>query len=287
MNNLFCKLDMSYWGDYDLYGTRYRTTTRPGGPHSNTSMLVTIALVLVGLVAIYYLYNFVTRTTSVKSTDILVQDTQGTLKMTNLPALPSIYEGGECAVSMWVYINSYNVNRNRRKHIFEIAGTSFSTLLIGLGAFKNTLIVRTHSKDFDGTILGTSTTPNPTQTPGSEEATRMDGSLRPSDLTSMFQPLALDDSLLDASPTCDLPEVDMQRWTFITVALSGRTIDVYLDGKLARSCVTKSYYKVDPTGVKAKLLEYGGFDGRISKVVVYNNGISSNDIYRVYKKGPN
>jgi len=79
----------------------------------------------------------------------------------------------------------------------------------------------------------------------------------------------------------------MQRWTFITVALSGRTIDVYLDGKLARSCVTKSYYKVDPTGVKAKLLEYGGFDGRISKVVVYNNGISSNDIYRVYKKGPN
>lgn len=278
---------MSSWGDYDWYGTKYRTTTRTGESHSSTGLLITIALVLVGLVAIYYLYNFITRTTSVKSTDILVQDTQGTLKITNLPSLPPIYEGGEYAVSMWVYINSYNVNRNRRKHIFEIAGTSFSSLLIGLGAFKNTLIVRTHSKDFDGSVLGTATARNSAQTPGSEEATRMDGSLAQSDLASMFQPLALDDSLLDASPTCDLPEIDMQRWTFITVALSGRTIDVYLDGKLARSCVTKSYYKVDPTGVKAKLLEYGGFDGRVSKVVVYNNGISSNDVYRMYQKGPN
>jgi hypothetical protein len=286
MNILFRKLDMSSWEDY-LYGTKYKTTTQPGGAHTSTGMLITIALILVGLVAIYYLYNFITRTTSVKSTDILVQDTQGTLKITNLPTLPPIYEGGEYAVSMWVYINSYNVNRNRRKHIFEIAGTSFSTLLIGLGAFKNTLIVRTHSKDFDGSVLGTATARNSAQTPGSEEATRMDGSLTQSDLTSMFQPLALDDSLLDASPTCDLPEIDMQRWTFITVAVSGRTIDVYLDGKLARSCVTKSYYKVDPTGVKAKLLEHGGFDGRISKVIVYNNGISSNDVYRMYQKGPN
>ena len=278
---------MSYWGDYDLYGIKYRTTTRPGGAHSTTGILITIALILVGIIAIYYLYNFITRTTSVISTSIISQTSQGTLKITNLPTLPSIYEGGEYAVSMWVYINSYNINRNRRKHIFEIAGNSFSTLLIGLGAFKNTLIVRTHSKDFDGNVLGTAAPPNSAQTPGSEEAGRVDGSLRPTDLTSMFQPLALDDSLLDTSPTCDLPEINMQRWTFITVTLSGRTIDVYLDGKLARSCVSKSYYKVDPTGVKAKILDYGGFDGLISKVVVYNNGISSNDIYRVYQKGPN
>jgi len=214
------------------------------------------------------------------------------MKLTSLPSLPSIYEGGEYAISMWVYINSYNVNRNRRKHIFEISGTSFSTLLIGLGAFKNTLIVRTHSKDFDAAAAAstapasTASTATTIQTPGSEEATRVDGSLTPADLTNLFQPLALDDTILDMNPMCDLPEIDMQRWTFITVSISGRTIDVYLDGKLARSCVSKSYYKVDPAGVKAKMLDHGGFDGHISKVYAYNSGISPSDIYTMYQAGP-
>jgi hypothetical protein len=252
-------------------------------------MLITFALVIVGAVALYYLYNFLHRTTSITSTAILTPDTLGTTKLSVLPNPPPIYEGGEYAVSMWVYINSYNVNRNRRKHLFEIGGASFSTLLIGLGAFRNTLFVRTHSKDFDaGASAAAQPAPaaNATQTPGSEEAARADGSLKAADITSMFQPMALDDTILDSTPACDLPEIDMQRWTFIAVVLSGRTIDVYLDGKLARSCVTKSYFKVDPTGVSAKALDHGGFDGHISKVNAYNNGINPSDIYKLYQAGP-
>jgi hypothetical protein len=70
------------------------------------------------------------------------------------------------------------------------------------------------------------------------------------------------------------------------VALSGRTIDVYIDGKLARSCLTSSYYKVDPTGVKIKITERGGFDGYINGVTVYNTPLSPADIYHIYQAGP-
>jgi hypothetical protein len=78
----------------------------------------------------------------------------------------------------------------------------------------------------------------------------------------------------------------MQRWVNVTVVLSGRTIDVYMDGKLARSCLTPSYYKVDPTGVKLKITERGGFDGYINGVSMYNYPLSPADIYHIYQAGP-
>ena len=39
------------------------------------------------------------------------------------------------------------------------------------------------------------------------------------------------------SHMCDLTDIDLQRWINITVSVNGRIVDVYYDGKLARSCV--------------------------------------------------
>lgn len=266
------------------------------------TILITVVFTIVGIVALYYFYNFVYKSTPVKPTVLVPRDIQATSPPTNVPAISPMYEGGDYSVSFWVYVNSYNINRNRRKHILELAGTNFSSLLIGLGAFKNTLIVRTHSRDSEVAFVSvdaygaqtpssapvtcTSSTASSTSTPNSQEPARQDGSLTKTDLDALFAPLALDDSLLDVSPICDLPEIDMQRWTLVSVVLSGRVIDVYVDGKLSRSCVTKSYYKVDPTGIKAKLLDRGGFDGHISNVLTYNYAISPSDIYTLYSKGP-
>jgi hypothetical protein len=102
----------------------------------------------------------------------------------------------------------------------------------------------------------------------------------------MFQENAMDDSLLTEPPMCDLPEVDLQRWVMVTVVMSGRTTDVYMDGKLARSCVGPSYYKVDPTGVTPKICERGGFDGYVSGMSVANYALNPDEIYRAYLSGP-
>jgi hypothetical protein len=261
---------------------------------SALSYIFTFILILTGMIALFYLYKFLYGTMAIQTTMLVSGETLGTQPPTTIPPPPQLYEGGDYSVSMWVYINSYNINRNKRKHILEIGGTQFATLLIGLGAFKNTLLVRTHSRDTDmGTVSGSSSsdasgnTSTPQQrTPLSDEATRMDGSLFADDLTNLFKPLAMDDSLIDASPMCDLPEIDMQRWALVSVVLSGRVIDVYLDGKLARSCVTKSYFKVDPTGVSAKLLKEGGFDGHVSNVAAYNYALTPSEVYRIYQAGP-
>jgi hypothetical protein len=184
-----------------------------------------------------------------------------------------------------------------------LKGDYFSTLLIGLGAFKNVLVVRTHTKDvnegFEGVTRGWEkggedssnkegfqTTDNggaSNTTPNSGGATN---SLGKKDIDALFTPMAMDDSILTTQPMCDLPEIDLQRWVMITVVLSGRTIDVYLDGKLARSCVAPSYYKVDPTGVKPVIADRGGFDGYIATTSVANYAMNPDEIYRAYASGP-
>ena len=112
------------------------------------------------------------------------------------------------------------------------------------------------------------------------------GNLSADTVDAMFKPLAMDDSLLDTPPICDLTEVDLQRWTMISVVLNGRTIDVYIDGKLSRSCVASSYYKVDPTGVKPIMTDYGGFDGYTGTTSLANYAMNPDEIYRAYLAGP-
>jgi hypothetical protein len=269
------------------------------------SILITIIIVVISLSLLYFIYKFLYGSSTTQATQIIKSQVLANVAQTNLPAISPLYEGGDYAVSLWVYINSYNINRNTRKHILEIGGNNFSTLLIALGAFKNTLMVRTHSRDSDSVVVqsGSATAATgptgsnaPAQppvlqgfqnaTPGSNDATRQDSSLTVADLNSLFSPLAMDDSLLNPTQICDIPSIDMQRWVNITVALNGNMIDVYMDGKLARSCVTPSYYKVDPIGVKMKVAERGGFDGYLNTVSTFNIPLSPADIYRIYEAGP-
>jgi hypothetical protein len=85
---------------------------------------------------------------------------------------------------------------------------------------------------------------------------------------------------------CDLPEIDLQRWVNLAVSVNGRTVDVYVDGKLVRSCVLPSFYKVDAGGYSAYLLSYGGFGGYIASTMMYDTALHPEAIYRNYIAGP-
>jgi len=122
-------------------------------------------------------------------------------------------------------------------------------------------------------------TPNTADTPGKLSTDTVD---------AMFQPMTSDDSLLTGVPIqCDIPEIDLQRWTMVTVSLSGRTIDVYVDGKLSRSCTTPSYFRVDPTkDITVNIADRGGFDGYIGNTTLGNYTMNPDEIYRMYLSGP-
>ena len=263
-------------------------------PHTESGSsfgLVNIVFVILGIVALYYLYRFLYPHNSSKTMTTAIGGQQSAASPTTLATPPTPFEGGEYSVNTWVYVSSFNKNRNTRKHVLELKGEYFSTLLIALGAFKNTLTVRTHSEDFVSGFQsgrgsqgsrGSGTTTEP---PNAQSGSHSSGSLSTENVEALFKPMAMDDGLLPP-PICDLPEIDLQRWTMITVVLSGRTIDLYIDGKLSRSCMSSSYYKVDPTGVKLVINDRGGFDGYMGHTSLTTHSMNPDEIYRAYLSGP-
>jgi hypothetical protein len=274
------------------------------------SGFLNLLIVIAGIFVLYYAYKFLV-SPAIGPNELMVQPEKKPMNaLMKYPKVAALYEGGEYTVNLWVYIAGYTTHYGTRKHILEIGGDNFATLLIALGAFKSSLLVRVHTKASSGgetleafrvidkfqdsaTDLSESEVPvvNPTPTISTDYndpalLSKEDISLSNEDKDVLFSPLAMDDGLLNVFPMCDIQQVDMQRWIQITVVLNGRTCDTYINGKLARSCVLRSYYKVDTTDISMRVADRSGFDGYTSRISTYSTALNPDQIYKLYMAGP-
>lgn len=223
------------------------------------------------LLYLLYTYFFLANVSGGTQTTLITTPMNAKVTQTTpLYSVPPPYEGGEYSVSFWTYVTAFKDQLGTNKHILEIRGAAFSTLVVGLDAFSNKLLVRAHT--------GTSSS-------GTAGSNNID--LSTSNVKTLFTTTTVPSGLMaDSLPLCDLPEFDLQRWVNVSIVLNGRTCDVYMDGKLARSCVLPSFYKVDSNGVSVKLLDFGGFNGFLSDVNCYQYAINPDQAYRIYMAGP-
>jgi hypothetical protein len=246
--------------------------------------VIPVLLIFAGLVGLYYLYQYLF---GPKSTNAytLVSTSQAAHIDTSKPItitsnnLPVLYEGGEFTISTWIYVNNWSYRQGFNKSIISIGGPNFDTIRIYLGGYKPKLSVRLQTKDNSGM---NNTVPSGTTSTGMNQVDSLDKATQ----NAVFNILQTDTGLLDSSPMCDLPEIDLQRWVNISVAVNGKTVDVYYDGKLARSCVLPSFFKVDAGGYSANLLAYGGFGGEISTTTMYDSALNPEQVYKNYMAGP-
>jgi hypothetical protein len=247
-------------------------TVRNAVPASGgmTQTVTSVAVLILGGVFLYYIYKYFFDTETADSKTILTTAIPANPASSPKPyEIPAVYEGGEYSITFWTYVTAFKDQVGKAKHILELApnsttGNPQSTLVVGLGPYNNKFMVRVN-----------------TNASGTEVLTK-------TNVDSIFQPTRVPSGQLlnDTMPVCDLPEVELQRWVCFGIVLNGRTVDVYMDGKLARSCVLPSFYKVDANGVSLKLLQYGGFDGFLSNVVVHNKALNPDQMYRIYMDGP-
>jgi hypothetical protein len=83
---------------------------------------------------------------------------------------------------------------------------------------------------------------------------------------------------------CNIINVPLQKWTNIIVSLNGRTTDVYLDGKLVRTCLLPAVPSI-PTG-DIVITPDGGFSGWTSNFQYWPKSLNPQEAYNVYKDGP-
>jgi len=92
------------------------------------------------------------------------------------------------------------------------------------------------------------------------------------------------DHELNSLMPCDIVDLPLQRWNHIAVVLWNRNLDVYLNGKLARSCALKSVPQLNNGSLF--LFKDGGFSGDLANLRYYNRAINTDEVYSIYKKGP-
>ena len=235
-------------------------------------MFFKLAIIIGGVIALYYLYQFlfkgeaqatVTMFQGVKN----VNQVQPFVKTAD--QFPPLMEGGEYSISFWMYVQNWNARSGYNKHVISIGAISggFYTIVVYLGANTNTLHVRVQASD-------------PNQVAGDAVT------LNSQNVSDLFNKPVIASGPLSQMTSCDISDIELQRWTLVNIVLNGNTTDVYIDGKLARSCLNPSFFRVPSGGYQLKAYDANGYGGYMSSLVLSNISLSPDEANRMYQAGP-
>lgn len=222
----------------------------------------TILLIIVIIVLLYVLVRYVT--TDVNTLSGLSSGTaMTTIESTSLAQSTSGNNSSNFAYSIWFYVNDWNYRYGEPKIIFgrigagssdSTSGTPSGIMQMGpcpaviLGAISNNL-------DIALTVF-----------PG---------------LDSVSNTTGTSNSMLH---NCAVPNVPIQKWVNLLISVYGRSLDVYLDGKLVKTCVLPGIAKINDNS-NVYVTPSGGFSGWTSKFQYYPNSIDPQTAYNIYQQG--
>lgn len=84
--------------------------------------------------------------------------------------------------------------------------------------------------------------------------------------------------------TCTVANVPIQRWTHMLMSVYGRTLDIYIDGKLVRTCLLPGIASIN-NNADVYVTPQGGFDGFTSNLEYYPYSLNPQDAWNIYVKG--
>lgn len=86
--------------------------------------------------------------------------------------------------------------------------------------------------------------------------------------------------------TCSVNNAPIQKWCHLFISVYGRTLDIYLDGKLVRTNVLPGVSKIDPNA-PLFITPKGGFSGWTAKFQYWGHSSDPQEAWNVYAKGYN
>jgi len=248
-----------------------------------TQIQLMVYLIVAGVV-IYTVYTFL-----FPPPDALVQAVLSGTKDTtdvsiqNLKILPPITTGGEYTISTWFFVRNWQVRNGQVKHIFTIKGPAGAnggkpeqvTMICMLYPNQNKLMIRVAQDSESMGAAGAGQGPDMTIVSNIKQL--FGGQLNPSGGKGQFT--------MDY-PICDIGDIDLQKWVCLSIVVNGRVIDVYVDGKLARSCVAPGIPIAN--GPQSLSMNTAGttFGGAMSTTMVYGYAITPAKAYEIYQQGP-
>jgi len=223
----------------------------------------TIILIVIIIILLFWLISsyIVNKNVLTSLANATVQQTidASSLASSNTPG------NSNFAYSIWFYINNWNTRYGHSKIIFGrmlettsspdpdtgISG-KYPSPLVALGAISNDI-------DVSLTLYAS----GQVETPGASIAI----------ITDKY-----------VEHTCRVANIPIQQWVNFTMSVYGRTLDIYINGKLVRTCVLPGTAAVD-TNNNLYVTPLGGFEGSTTKLAYYPYALNPEQAWNIYEKG--
>lgn len=205
-----------------------------------------IILIVVIIILLYILIRYIAKSRSTLS-GLTDAKTMTTIQSSDLDTSNTTATTSNFCYSIWFYIDDWNYRYGEPKVIFgRMSGLNEPCPSVVLAPTQNNLII---SQEVF---------------PGADS--------EPTDDSSAVV------------HTCNVPNVPLQKWVNLIVSAYGRSMDIYLDGKLVRTCVLPGVSKIDPDA-NVFITPQGGFSGYTSTFQFWGDSCDPQKAWNIYKKG--
>ena len=224
----------------------------------NPLSIVIIVFVIVFIIMVLrYIYTDLTVLQGIQN-----GETSSTIAASSLAQQSSGVPAGNFAYSVWFFINDWNYRYGEPKVIFgrmgalsdassgDLSGISGADPCpaVILGAVENNIMVAL------GCYPGADQ--EPTSTKGKTVV-----------------------------HTCSISNVPLQKWVDLIISVYGRTMDLYIDGKLVKTCLLPGVANIN-NNASVIVTPKGGFDGWTSNFQYFPNSLNPQQCWNIYTAGP-
>ena len=211
----------------------------------------TILLIIFIIILLYIIVRYIFSDTSTLSYLASATEMQTISASTLAPSSNGAYSSN-FSYSIWVYVNDWNYHYGEQKIIFGRMDQAISINqpcpVVSLGAISNNLEIALTV--YPGIMEQTNTDPN---------------------INSVIH-------------NCVVQNIPIQKWVNILISTYGRSLDVYLDGKLVKTSVMQGIAKINNTA-NVYVTPLGGFSGWTSKFQYFPNSTDPQSAWNIYQKG--
>ena len=208
------------------------------------AIVKTVLIVLAVLVVLYVILNVFFK----KSTDLTgMHKTSDKIDVIEASTIPNSDNTSNYTYSMWFYVDDWNTNFSMIKPVLERKDQDgHLSPGVYLGAMENDIIIKV--------------------------------SCYP---TSASTGVVSNNSI---EYECGVKNFPLQAWVNLIISMYGRTLDVYIDGKLVRTCVLPGVAKTD-NDANIVVCRDPKFSGYIANFQYWDDASNPQQAYNIYKSG--
>ena len=220
-----------------------------------------VLLFVIIIVLLYIVIKYVIKDVSTL-TGLVSAQTMQKIEASSLASSSSAGATSNYTYSIWFYVDDWNVKYGEPKVVFGRMASEMDKTqpcpLVSLAPLENNLIVSL------AIYPGMDTAPIEDTTTDATTATTTDTA------TTIHR--------------CMVANIPIQKWVNVLISTYGRSLDIYIDGKLVRTCVLPGVARVE-SSTPVYITPNGGFSGYTAKFQYWPDSCDPQKAWNIYKAG--